>query len=173
MRILIASGLAAALSVAGSPAQSQDFCVPIANYFSNPPRAFIAQRGEQLGPGRWRSNLVYPNSSCFITLFNRRSGVTHDGRCQYNYGASREEALGWLRTMEVNIDNCTRRISGTGGNDFTKSSDTTTLDDGTVVRSVTWDADGGTESYQIEINFTQEPTGRVHNVMDISYTSRQ
>jgi hypothetical protein len=171
--VLFAIILALDVSPARSQTPRQIFCATIANYLSNPPQAFISQRGRALESGTWESNLTYPNAACFLHLKSRASTITYDSSCVYNSrGATSYEALDWLSTMEVNTDDCTKRISGAGRqNDFEKTSYDDDDDDGSKTREIRWTAEENGATYVIRISYHESQSHRVYNAMVISYTT--
>jgi hypothetical protein len=69
--------LACTAEPARSQIDSQAFCALFAHYFTNPPSAFIAERGDQISAQKWKSNRDHPNASCTMSLTKRATHIAN------------------------------------------------------------------------------------------------
>jgi|GEM_PF-6352594 hypothetical protein len=166
MRAAIASGILLA-SVAGASAQDQDYvCRIIAHYFVNAPKGFLDERGEQLGPGYWRSNLDYPNASCYIRVRNNR----YRASCIINNHGSADAITQYGKLVEDAVDSCIARIPN--GSDYDKDTETT-HEDGVLSHAVTWENDADDADYEIEISGNKDDSdGHLYNAFSVTWTKK-
>ena len=118
-RLYMLSAFLATVVFTWQGANAQQICGVIAKYFINAPAGFISERGPILGPGRWKSNLNFPNASCYI----RESKFhEHEVSCVINSGADVAVIAQWGKLVEHDIDKCLQQIPN--GSDYVKTQQT-------------------------------------------------
>ncbi len=155
----------ALLFVVGSAevARAQQVCSIIAHYFVNAPTGFINERGEQLGPGYWRSNLSYPNASCYIRERNGR----HSASCIINSGGSVETITNYGKLVEHDVDSCLRQIPN--GSDYDKDVDDDN-ENGVTSHTITWENDADDADYEIRLSGNKDNSdGHLYNSFSVSW----
>ena len=167
-KIICAFSVAAQIAGSSGPAFSQvdskTFCVLLAQYLTNPPSAFIAQRGQQTSDRKWKSKRDLPNASCTISLTKR---ATHIAQCIFNEGASAEVALSWYKTMESNVEECISKLPE--HSQYRRDISDFILKDGTKVMEIEWENTGPYAYSSIEISRAVSPNGRRFTTMEFNY----
>lgn len=153
---------------ARSQVDSRTFCALLDHYFTDPPSAFINERGEQISAWKWKSNRDYPNARCTIGLTKR---ATHIAQCKFNEGASAEVALSWYKMMESNIEECISKRSEHGR--YRRDLSDFKLKDGTKVTETEWENnDLGDAYHSIEISTAISPNGRRFTSLEFNYRAK-
>ena len=167
-RVLKLVCLAALLVVPAGTASAQAVCSIIAKYFVNAPSGFISERGQQLGPRRWRSNLSFPHASCYIRV--SEDGNDHRIHCVLNEGETADEAVQFYKDTEEAIESCLEQIPV--GDEYEKSIDKDSDADSKWV-TTTWERDADDADYIIEVGGVFENDGSVHNTMSIEFDNKE
>ncbi len=167
--MIYAFSVAALIAWSSGPAFSQvdseTFCALLAQYLTNPPSAFITQRGQQISARKWKSKRDYPNASCTISLTKR---ATHITQCVFNEGASAEVALSWYKAMESNVEECISKLPWRS--QYRKDLSDFRLKDGTKVTEIEWENNSLGDAYSsIEISRAMSPNGRRFTTMEFNY----
>src|SRR5262249_31689195 len=148
-------------------AQAQEVCRIIAHYFVNAPQAFIAERGQQIRPGFWRSNLRFPNASCYI---RENADHEHKANCIINSGVSSPAIIAnYGKTVERDVDSCLKQIP-TGSAYKKRVSDENK--NGTISHVVTWENDADDADYSIYLSGDRDEDGSLSNYFSVSWQKK-
>lgn len=146
-------------------ALAQEMCQTIAQYFVGVPQGFVAERGQRLRSGTWKSN-----RSPDCTIYERQSGSSHRIVCYFNRYVQGEDARDFLKANEEAVDDCVSKLPT--ANEYQKDVKTTTEGGDTTVRS-SWTADieeqEKTTTFRISVSATLRADGRAYNTMQLSY----
>lgn len=146
--------------------QLNNFCAVIAQYFIDPPKAFLSQRGKQLSSQKWESNQTFPNSRCYIDWAGR-TNARYSATCFYNQQASTQTTAAWHQTMAGNIDQCIALLPNRS--EYARDQSQNSLDDGTKTTETSWENDGDDADYLIKITKFVSTDGSSFNTMTVSY----
>jgi hypothetical protein len=156
--------LAVALVATTGAAQAQDACRIIAKYFVDAPSAFIAERGEQISEGKWKSKYTLVNASCEISHLG-----FHTISCYFNEGKSDAEVRQFFKDVEEAITGCLSQMPN--GSDYKKEIEQENSAMGVRVAS-RWLYRSPSATYIIRVGGGRRSTGTHYNFMWLSYRSR-
>lgn len=120
-------------------------CVAIANYFQNPPDKFVNERGVELGKGRWRSKLTFPNASCVIRYSETKLSYLHTASCTFVTSRNRSVVESAYLKSITDLRACLSNFKH--GPKFAETRKDRNSDD---EESVTWEYADGDDEYSFD-----------------------
>lgn len=152
-----------------TPAFSQQICGLIAEYFIDAPSGFIAERGEQLDEGSWKSRQNHQNASCTIYFDDYDDESSHRISCIYNKDGTPERVTSFYKNVEEDIKACVSKLPNS--DEYESEVYETSRDGRTRVRTE-WSSVQGSVTYLILVGAARLADGRLYNFIGIEFETR-